>query len=424
MKKMLMLVACTCAMLFPAFSGDDEVTVKVSVAGSYNNSALRKQCEVKGQKAAIAKYLEKMGNPKITEKVVAEAQSSYKKFIEEIATVEQDFDGEQLTCGYTVTINQADIAKWLEGEGIDLNAAADGSSLEIFVMEEPPDAGQMLLGDDVGNFFFTRYNMFQRRIRDALVKKVGEFGFKVILLEDNESYEEMKKEDPVLVGVSYNVNGDTKGFVKTPGFLRTVQENNPDAIALYYRIDALAFDADTGAIRTSVSLNFKNLANNTTENVGSRDLEVTPYPNSKKPDMVMANIGSTVETAMRSLLKGEGMGEKLAHTVKSMRNAAARPKGPMKLVINCSQVDKKIKIRVRNGLKKQLVASGLTTQTKVVKDSLSCVVMPSKDFGDLDDVWGKVSEILPELLGDDVEITDDWAKKNGDTLTVTVGGKN
>ena len=38
-----------------------------------------------------------------------------------------------------------------------------------------------------------------------------------------------------------------------------------------------------------------------------------------------------------------------------------------------------------------------------------------------DDVWGKVSEILPEFLGEDIEITDEWAKKNGDTLTVTIG---
>ena len=420
MKKMLLLLSCACAIVLGAFAGDDEVTVKVSVAG-YNNSALRKQCEVLGQKTAVKKYLDKLGNAKITEKVIAEAQSSYAKFIGDIETNEQEYEDGELTCSYTVTIKQADIAKWLEGEGVDLNAAADGSSLEIFVMEEPPDAGQMQLGDDVGNFFFTRYNMFQRRIRDALVKKVGEFGFKVILLEDNENYEEMKKVDPVLVGVTYNVNGDTKGFQKTPDFLRTVQENNPDAIALYYRIDALAYDADTGAIRTSVSLNFKNLAKNTTENVGSRDFEITPHPVSKKPDMVMANIGSTVETAMRSLLNGEDMGDKLVHTVKSMRNAAARPKGPMKLVINCSKVESKIKIRVRNGLKKKLIAAGLTDQTKVVKDSLSCVVKPSKDFGDLDDVWGKVSEIIPELLGDDVEISDDWAKKNGDTLTVTIG---
>jgi len=418
MKRIITAMVCACTMLMAALAGDEEVTVKVSVAG-VNNSALKKQCEVQGKKAAIKKYLDKMGNDKITEKVVSEAMSSYAKFIDGIDAEEQEYEGGELTCSYTVTIKQEEIAKWLEGEGIDLNAAADGSSLEIFVMEEPPDAGQMLLGDEVGNFFFTRYNMFQRRIRDALVKKVGEFGFSVILLEDNESYEEMKKTDPVLVGVSYNVNGNTKGFTRTPDFLKTVQENNPDAIALYYRIDALAFDPDTGKIRTTVALNFKNLAANKTTNIGSRDFQYVT--SNKKPDMIMADFGTTVERAMFALLNGEGMGAKLSHMVKSMRNAAARPKGPMKLVINCSQVDKKIKIKVRNGLKKQLVASGLTKQTKVVKDSLSCVVEPNKDFGDLDDVWGKVSEILPEFLGDDIEITDEWAKKNGDTLTVTIG---
>ena len=413
-----MAMACACALLMSAFAGDEEVTVKVSVAGT-NNAALKKQCEVQGKKAAVKKYLDKMGNDKITEKVVSEAMSSYAKFIEDIEADEQEYEDGELTCSYTVTIKQADIAKWLEGEGIDLNAAADGSSLEIFVMEEPPDAGQIQLGDEVGNFFFTRYNMFQRRIRDALVKKVGEYGFSVILLEDNENYEDMKKTDPVLVGVSYNVNGDTKGFTLTPNFLRTVQENNPDAIALYYRVDALTFDPDTGKIRTTVALNFKDLAGNKTQNIGSRDFSY--ITRNKKADMIMADFGTCVESAMFALLNGEGVGAKLAHTVKSMRNKAQRPSGPMKLVINCSQVDSKIKIKVRNGLKKALVAAGLTDQTKVVKDSLSCVVKPSKEFGDLDDVWGKVSEIIPELLGDEIEITDDWAKKNGDTLTVTIG---
>lgn len=418
MKKLLTAILCVGAMVFAAFAGDDEVTVKVSVVG-VNNSSLKKQCETQGKKAAIKKYLVKTGNTKITDKVIDEAMSSYAKFIEDIEADEQEYEGGELTCSYTVTIKQEEISKWLEGEGIDLNAAADGSSLEIFVMEEPPDAGQMMLGEEVGNFFFNRYNMFQRRIRDALVKKVGEFGFSVILLEDNESYEDMKKTDPVLVGVSYNVNGDTKGFTRTPDFLRTVQENNPDAIALYYRIDALAYDADTGKIRTTVALNFKNLAANKTQNVGSRDFQYITQ--NKKPDMIMADFGTCVERAMFALLNGEGMAAKLSHTIKSMRNAAARPKGPMKLVINCSKVDKKIKIRVRNGLKKALVAAGLTDKTKVVKDSLSCVVKPNKDFGDLDDVWGKVSEIIPELLGEDIEISDDWAKKNGDTLTVTIG---
>lgn len=422
MKRVLTMVMCACTMFLAAFAGDEEVTVKVSVAGN-NNSALKKQCEVQGKKAAVKKYLVKLGNPSITDKVINEAMSSYAKFIDDIDADEQEYEDGELTCSYTVTVKQEDIAKWLEGEGINLNTGADGTKLEIFVMEEPPDDGQIQLGGEAGNFFFKRYNEFQRTIRDALVKKVSEFGFKVVLLEDNKNYANMKKTDPVLVGVSYNVNGDTKGFTKTPNFLQTVQENNPDAIALYYRIAFLAYDVDTGKIRTKVALNLKNLATDATESetIGSRDFVLVSRET--KSDMIMADFGRCVESAMFALLNGEGMGAKLTHMVKSIRNAAVRPKGPMKLVINCSKVDSKIKIRVRNGLKKALIAAKLTDETKVVKDSLSCVVKPNKDYGDLDDVWGKVSEIIPELLGDDIEITDEWAEKNGDTLTVTIGGK-
>ena len=50
MKKLLMLVVCASAAFLAAFAGEDEVTVKVSVAGTVNNSALKKQCEVKGKK--------------------------------------------------------------------------------------------------------------------------------------------------------------------------------------------------------------------------------------------------------------------------------------------------------------------------------------------------------------------------------------
>ena len=70
MKRIMMAMACACALLMSAFAGDEEVTVKVSVAGT-NNAALKKQCEVQGKKAAVKKYLDKMGNDKITEKVVS-----------------------------------------------------------------------------------------------------------------------------------------------------------------------------------------------------------------------------------------------------------------------------------------------------------------------------------------------------------------
>ncbi len=418
MKKFLAMLLML-VMGVALFADDNEIVVSVSVPGQAVNGKVQKELKKAANKLAVKKYL-KTQNAQIEEKVLDEAAADAEKYVDGDPSEEDEPTAEdgEVTAKYTVTIKQEELAQFLQARGLSANVAADGSKLEIFVMEEVPDAGQMQLGDDVGNFFFTRYNMFQRRIRDALVKKVNEFGFEVILLEDNENYEEMKKKDPVLVGVSYDVNKDTRGFTKTPDFVRTVQENNPDAIALYYRIDALAYDADKGVIRTTVALSFKNLASNTTQSIGSRDFEFRT--SNTKPDMLMADFGTAVERAMFALLNGEGMGAKLSHTVTAMRAAAARPKGPMKLVVNCSKVDKKIKIKFRTAIKKALIERGITDQKnlKIVKDSLSCKVL-KKDLGDLDDLWGEVSEIITEAGVEDLD--DDAAKKNGDTLTVTPG---
>ncbi len=416
MKKLIMMLGLLLAG-FVAVAADNEIVVQVSVPGDRVTGRVQKQLVNKANANAVKKYLLTQ-NKDIPEKVLDEAVQSVEKFVEGDPAEEDSPEAEdgEVTAKYTVTVNQTELAKFLELKGLSANTAADGSKLEIFVMEEAPDAGQMQLGDDVGNFFFTRYNMFQKKVRGALVKKVNEFGFEVILLEDNENYEEFKAKDPVLVGVSYDVNPDTRGFTKTPNFLRTVQENNPDAIALYYRIDTLAYDADKGEIRVTVALSFKNLAANTTQEIGTRSFSY--LTSSKKPEMLMDDFGETVERAMNALLNGEGMGEKLNHMVTSMRNAAERSKGPMKLVINCSKVDKKIKIKFRNTLKKALVAKGITNKTKVVKDSLSCIVT-KKGLEDLDDLWVEVSEVIMEAGVEDID--DEAAKKNGNTLTVTPG---
>ena len=132
MKKLLMLIACASAAFFAAFAGEDEVTVKVSVAGTVNNSALKKQCEVKGKKEAVKKYLLKQ-NSNMEEKVIADAMASYAKFVEGIEADEQEYEDGELTCSFTVTIKQEELAQWLKGEGVDLNAAADGSSIRSFL---------------------------------------------------------------------------------------------------------------------------------------------------------------------------------------------------------------------------------------------------------------------------------------------------
>ena len=419
MKRILLALGCALLLGFGAYAAGDEVVVEVSVPGQRVTGKARRALEAKANELAVKKYLLKQ-NKDVPERVLFEAVRSAPRLVEGDPDVEDEPEAEdgEVTATYMVTIDQEKVAAFLTENGVSSNTIADGTKLELFVMEEPPDAGQIQLGDSTGNFFFSRYNMFQRRIRDALVKKANNFGFEVILLEDNENYEEMKKRDPVLVGVSYDVNSATRGFVVTPNFLRTVQENNPDAIALYYRIDALIYNPADGEIRVSVSLSFKNLAANTTQSIGSRDIVFRTR--SKTAESVMADFGTAVERAINAVLNGEKMGSKLIGMATSMRNAASRPQGPMKLVVNCSKVDKAIRIRFRTALKKAIIARGISTaeKTKIVKDSLSCVVT-RKDIGDLDDLWAEVSDIIVEAGVED--ITDDAAKKNGRTLTVTPG---
>ena len=50
------------------------------------------------------------------------------------------------------------------------------------------------------------YTTFQRRLRDAIVKKVGTFGFDVKLLEDNDQYEKFKTKDGSLVLRKSNIS--------------------------------------------------------------------------------------------------------------------------------------------------------------------------------------------------------------------------
>ena len=424
MKKIFLAVICLALGAATLFAGDEEVQVKVSVSGERNSLLLKRSCRQKAQKVAVKKYLLKQ-NAQMPEKVIDEAMGEYRKFIDEEPDVEDEsFEDGELVGEYTVTLLQDELGKWLQSKGVSANVAADGTKTEIVIMEEPPDYGAMKVAEAFGTglgkgcFFFQRYQMFQRRIRDALVKKAGTFGFEVILLEDNEAYEEFKKSDPVLVGVHFDPSvGENGDFKVTPNFVKTVRDNNPDTLVLYYRIDALAFDPSTQTIRTTVALNIKNLATGTTSSLGSRDFAAVT--SNTQQDMLMADFGSCVEKAMHSLLNGEDMAAKIQHIIVSMRNAAARPAGPMKVVINCSKIDSKIRTRARVMLKKGCAAKKLCDKKDVkIRGNTLSFTVTNKEIPDLDELWLAVYEVLDEA---GIEATDDQKTTNGNTLTVTPG---
>lgn len=426
MKKLLVAVLAVFFVFSTIFAASNEVTVTASVEGKVNNSKLRGACKTAAMKNAIKKYLDAL-NSNFPEKVVIDAQAEYATFInagqdvEEVSD-EMTFEDGVLSGTYVVTIDQEAVAQWLKGKGVNMNTLADGTTMEIVIIEEAPDVGAMKFASAAGTglnggaFFFTRYTMFQRRVRDALVEKTGTFGLDVILLEDNDAYEEFKEHDPVLVGVSFDPDVGTQGeFKTTPNFVKTVRDNNPDTIALYYRLDTISFDPASSKILVSASLNIKNLATNTTTSLGSGSYSLVTK--NKEPTAVIEDIAGATVRALNTVLNGKGMAEKIQQMIKSMSNA--QPAGPMKVVINVTNLDSKIRTRTKVAIKKALAEAEICNAKacKVKGNTLSFTV-ENEDLSSPDDLWVAILEVFD---GCGIEATDDQMTVNGSTMTITPG---
>lgn len=426
MKKLLFAFLAAFLAFTPLFAADDEVTVTATVEGKVNNSRLRGTCKTVAMKNAVKKYLDSL-NANLPEKVVIDAQAEYASFIDADEDVEElsdemIFEDGVLSCAYVVTIDQEAIAQWLKGKGINMNALADGTTLEIVIVEEAPDVGAMKFaaaagtGLDGGAFFYNRYTMFQRKVRDALVEKTGTFGFDVILLEDNDAYAEFKEHDPVLVGVAFDPDAEHNGgFKVTENFIKTIRDNNPDTLALYYRLDTISFDPNTSKIIVSASLNIKNLSRNTTTSLGSGTYSIVTR--NTEPGAVVEDISQATVRALNIVLNGKDMAAKLQQIIKSMSNA--QPAGPMKVVINVTNLDSTIRTRVRAAIRNALAEAEICDkkECKVRGNTLSFTV-ENEDLSNADDLWIAILDVFDSC---GIEATDDQMSVNGNTMTITPG---
>lgn len=425
MKKKLWCFLVTLFACVQLFAASNEVTVTASVEGSVNNSMLRGECRTAAMRNAVQKYLNAL-NSNLPEKIVIDAKAEYATFIDadmdvEEVTDEMTFEDGILSGTYLVTIDQEAIAQWLKGRGIDMNATAGGTSMEIVIVEEAPDVGAMKFiaaagtGLDGGAFFFQRYTMFQRRVRDALIEKVGTLGLDVILLEDNDAYEEFKASDPVLVGVSFDPDVAPNGkFKTTDNFIKTIRDNNPDTIALYYRLDTITLESSTRRIMVSASLNIKNLAKNTTSSLGSGTFNIVT--SNTEPMLIMEDIATATVRALNIVLNGKGMAEKVQQIIKSMSNA--QEEGPIKVVINVSEVDPAVRTRVRVGIRKALEEMGVCDREncKIRGNTLS-FTSENEAYSNPDDLWIAIFEALDSF---GISATDDQMTLSGNTMTIKV----
>lgn len=433
--KKLMALALGALMCFSAAQAA-EVTVKATVAGN-NNSRTAAECRIKAQKLAVEKFLKNLDGS-MQEKLVAGAVSSYSKWIDKRAILEngdaREYEDGELTCEYTISIDEEKLQKWLQGEGWSIaTGGVDATKYEVVLAEEPPEPGLIKMLDAMGTgldgkaFFMTRYTTIQRRVRDALVKEVNRIGIDVPSLEDNEAYEDIKKNDPCVVGVMFDpsvgLNGD---FKETPNFLKVIRENNPDTVVMYYRIDTMAYDKAQNNLRVSVSLSIKSLGGPngvTTKSLGAHDY-VSPKLKSLQPDVVMADMALSVTRALQGLLSGEGMNDKVVTTIKSLRAAEAAPKGPMTVVFNASKVDKKTRDDFLLDLEDGMVKAGLCKE-KDIKNSgstMTCkITSPDPKMKDQRRLWRKIKGILTDAGLDEEMVTDDIKTVQGTTMTVVPG---
>ena len=402
MKRILPALFALLGPALAALAADNEIQVKASGTAPQNSFALKKTVTADAQKLAVRKYLLKQ-NAELDDRIVDEALSEYTKFIE---------DWEELDASWEAL----DSTEWLEARGVNRQG-----SIQIVVMEEPPSLGSMKFdeafgtGIDGAKFFLQNYTLFQRKIRDALVKKVGTLGFDVQLLEDRPVYKKFLTADGTLVGVRFDP--DANQFVVDRDLLDAVRAQQPDTLVLYYRVDTLAFDPKTREMRSSVALSFKNLGNGVTKALDPSTFAMKTAQTQK--DMILDDFATCTTMAINKLMNANDAAERLNHLALSVRNAPSVGSGPMKLVFNATGVDAKIRKRALFQIKKQLESGGLCAKGDVkTTDTTLLATISADDIDGLEDLYfGHLDEIF---TGIGLEISDDQVDYDNAANTLTV----
>jgi len=420
MKRILPALFALLGPALAALAADNEIQVKASGTAPQNSFALKKTVTADAQKLAVRKYLLKQ-NAELDDRIVDEALSEYTKFIEDWEELDASWEAldstqGQLTVEGMATIDLEEANEWLEARGVNRQG-----SIQIVVMEEPPSLGSMKFdeafgtGIDGAKFFLQNYTLFQRKIRDALVKKVGTLGFDVQLLEDRPVYKKFLTADGTLVGVRFDP--DANQFVVDRDLLDAVRAQQPDTLVLYYRVDTLAFDPKTREMRSSVALSFKNLGNGVTKALDPSTFAMKTAQTQK--DLILDDFATCATMAINKLMNANDAAERLNHLALSVRNAPSVGSGPMKLVFNATGVDAKIRKRALFQIKKQLESGGLCAKGDVkTTDTTLLATISADDIDGLEDLYfGHLDEIF---TGIGLEISDDQVDYDNAANTLTV----
>ena len=392
--------------------------VKVAVNAEQNSKEAQDELLNQAQREAIKTYI-RMCNADVPDKILASAQDnatfyviSSKKQNEKWTQLDQNAG--QLAGDFVVELSLDKINQWMVKNGF-----MQQGKMELVILEELPDLAGIKLDNILGagvegqKFFLQRYTTFQRRIRDAILKKMETYGFLIHLLEDKPLYKEFKSKNGTLVGVYFDPTTDK--FVMDIGLLTAIQENNPNTLVLSYRIDALIFIPETDELSITVNLSIKDLKSGVTRSIGTQTYRQRSPSQNK--ELLMDNFANCVENAINKLMNEENAAAKLNAAAISIKNAAIQPKGALTFIVNAAAFDTKVRKRVMYMIRKELLSKGLSSSDKITSTdtTMTAEINPEK-CKDREELY--MEYIAPFLEGIGIELDDDKVHYDGDNLLI------
>ena len=416
MKSCLTLLFLLTAALLMADDAQYMIQVTQNLVTQRVDYTARKTVDTMAQKEALKRYITRLA-PQIPENLIEKAMDEYTQFIDRVEKIQERFtqlggDGSgELSVDYKIYILHKNVHNFLKENGFSIS-----SGMEITVLEEPPALGQIQLHTAFGSdseYFISNYVTLQRRVMDAIVKKISDFGFDVKLLADNPLYRPYLTKDRTLSGVYYDV--ETKQFCRNNDLLNVVKQNNPDTIVLCYRFDALIFDPARNAVRTTIAFSMKDLKNDFSKPLGSSYFEVIVSSNSKPA--IMDEIVFCAETAVATLLNKEDAADKLTKTAMSLRNSRLVKKGPLKIIINTDAFDKKNRKKLMYCLRKQLIERKITSPAMLeVSNTTITARVTNPQITAADELY--MEHIVPILKEFGEDLDDSRVNYDNNTLTI------
>ena len=228
----------------------------------------------------------------------------------------------------------------------------------------------------------------------------------------NDLYADCKDKDGELVGVFYDF--ETNNFVIDKKLLNAVKSNNPDTVVLYYRLETVEYSAADKQIRVTVALALMNLNTGIRKSFGTETFVITSEAGTAA--LLTDDIGFTAEEAINKLMNSEGAGKRLNDLAMEIKNTKKVAAGPIKININGTVFDAKIRKRILFQLKKKLVENGIALAPKVKSTNNGIYAEAKPEFKETETLY--MEKILPIIEELGLELDDDKVSYDNGGITI------